>query len=74
MKTLIQKRSRKGNVLHTHISTGKASFMCQLIQVIVSSYLAKHRSDVAVEVFFNEITIFVCLRRVFLAVMSGTPL
>lgn len=61
MKTLIQKRSRKSNVLNTPIFTGKASFMCQLVQVIVSSYLVKHRSDVAVEVFFKEITVFVCL-------------
>lgn len=61
MKTLIQKRSRKSNIMNTHISTGKASFMSQLGQVLVSSYLVKHRSDVAVKVVFDEIPIFVCL-------------
>lgn len=47
--------------MNTHISTGKASFMSQLGQVLVSSYLVKHRSDVAVKVVFDEIPIFVCL-------------
>ena len=37
--------------MNTHISTGKANFMCQLGQVLVSSYLVKHQSDIAEGIF-----------------------
>lgn len=54
---LIFQKSRKSNIINSHLPSVIVRFMCQLGWIMVLRYLAKLILDVSVKVFLDEINI-----------------